>query len=218
MDVHTYFGPADLESIRNAVAEVEKTTSGEVVPYVVGASDDYPETAWKGALFGALVVTAVAAAVHDLGGFWGGSFAVWAALPAAAGAALGFLAPRWNATVRRALADEQARVRRVQARAEAAFLSEEVFRTRERTGILLFLSLEERRVVVLGDSGINAKVEQREWDETVAEIVSGIKAGQPAAALVAGIRRCGKLLSRRGVEIRPDDRDELSDELRLEDR
>ena len=39
--------------------------------------------------------------------------------------------------------------------AMAAFVEEEVFSTRDRTGILLFLSLFEHRVVVLGDSGIN---------------------------------------------------------------
>lgn len=218
MDVHSYFSQADLEAIRQAVVEVEQKTSGEVVPYVVGASDDYEEASWKGATLGALLAVLGAAIVHEAGGFWGGWFAAWVAAPAVGGAAVGFLVPHLSIAVKRALAGAETLRHRVQSRAEAAFLQEEVFHTRDRTGILIFLSLLERRVVVLGDAGINAKVEQHEWDATVDLIVQGIRAARPAAALIDGIARCGELLTRRGVAIRPDDSDELSDDLRLRDR
>ena len=108
--------------------------------------------------------------------------------------------------------------RNVRRRAEAAFLHEEVFRTRDRTGILILVSLLERRVAVLGDAGINAAVEQKEWDSIVAGIVAGIRAGTPARALAEGIGACGHLLERRGVAVRHDDTDELRDDLRTEDR
>ena len=86
------------------------------------------------------------------------------------------------------------------------------------TRILLLLSLFERRVVVLGDSGINAKVGEEEWREITQRIAAGIHDGRPGEALVEGIAACGRLLARRGVDIRPDDRNELRDDLRRRDR
>jgi putative membrane protein len=107
---------------------------------------------------------------------------------------------------------------RVRRRAALAFLDEEVFRTRERTGILLFLSLFERRVVVLGDQGINRRVDPAEWQDLSDRLARGAQCGRPASALVTAIRQCGELLARRGVERREDDADELQDGLRMQDR
>ena len=209
-----YFSKSDLEAIRQAVAGAERRTSGEIVPYVVGASDDYAEARWRGATLGALLGALVAALVHEAAGLWGGWFAAWVTLPPAAGGIAGFLAATLAPPVRRLLVDDAALDRNVRRRAEQAFLAEEVFRTRDRTGILVFLSLFERRVTVLADSGISAVVPQTEWDAIVAGIVAGIRAGRAPAALVEGISACGAVLERHGVEIRPDDRDELSDGLR----
>jgi putative membrane protein len=158
----------------------------------------------------------LAALVHWAGGFWGFD-PVWMGLPALVGAAVGFLLPpRW-ATLRRWLASPQLMRRRSKARAAAAFLEAEVFDTQDRTGILLFLALFERQVVVLGDSGIDAKVEPGVWDEVARAIAAGMRDGKPAAAIVTGVRRCGEILARSGVARRADDRDELSNELRWED-
>ena len=103
---------------------------------------------------------------------------------------------------------------RVERRAAAAFLEQEVFKTRRRTGILLFLSLFERRVMVLGDSGIHQKVQEGEWDGVVRQVVQGIRGGHTGDALVAAIRECGSLLERHGLMREAGDADELSDELR----
>jgi putative membrane protein len=214
MDVQGFFSPEDVKEIERAVKEAEGTTSGEIVPYVVGRSDPYHEAFWRGACLGALALAMVAAAVHELGRFWGYGL-LWLAVPPFAGAGLGWLAVAAWPRLRRALiADEQLETM-VRMRAQGAFLEQEVFDTRERTGILVFLSLFEHRVVVLADSGINAKVQQNEWDSIVAGIVAGIRAGAPGAALAEGIRRCGTLLGERRVERRADDTDELADALRL---
>jgi putative membrane protein len=134
-------------------------------------------------------------------------------LPAAAGAALGWLVAQVPA-VRRALAGQAVMELRVRRRAGVAFLGEEVFATRDRTGILLFLSLFEHRVVVLGDAGINARVEQAEWEGIVQTVVEGIHAGRPGPAVAAAVRECGALLARHGVVCRVDDTDELGNVLR----
>ena len=209
---------ADLEAIRAAVAEAEQNTSGEIVPYLVEESDGYPSALWKGTALGAFAGALLAEAIYFLGDFWGGMIPLWIALPAAAGGAVGFLLSAYVPAIKRWMAGDSLLDLRTRQRAEMAFLEEEVFRTRDRTGILLFLSLFEHRVIVIGDSGINRQVEQGQWDGVVQTVVAGIRAGKPGEALVSGIRLCGELLERHGVAIQPDDFDELSNELRRGDR
>ena len=208
----------DLEAIRAAVAEAEQKTSGEIVPYFVEESDAYPSALWKGTALGAFAGALVAEGIYFLGNFWGGLIPLWIALPAAAGGGLGFLLTAYVPAVKRWMAGDNLLDLRTRQRAEMAFLEEEVFHTRQRTGILLFLSLFEHRVVVIGDSGINQKVEQKQWDGVVQTVVHGIRDGRPGEALASGIRQCGELLERYGVAIQPDDFDELSNELRRRDR
>jgi putative membrane protein len=215
MRVEGFFSPADLKEIEAAVREAEATTAGEIVPYAVSHSDHYEAAAWKGATLGAFLAVVAAAATYWLGGFWGGFILAWILAPPLVGGAVGFTAVALIRPLKLWLAGPAALDHHVRQRAAAAFLENEVFRTRERTGILIFLSLLERRVVVLGDSGINARVEQHEWDTVVAQIVDGIRAGKPGSALASGIRRCGELLARRGVAVLPDDTDELPDQLRM---
>jgi len=210
----TGFGAPDLEAVRRAVAAAEAESGGEIVPYVVAASDPYPGAAWKGAALGAIAGALAGWAVHRAGGFWGGNLLFWMLLPPAAGGALAFLAVHLVAPLRRALAGAELVELRTRRRAAAAFLEQEVFATADRVGILLFLSLFERRVVVLADSGIHAKVEAGEWDSIVAQIADGIRRGEAEAALVQGVRACGALLARHGLVGRPGRGNELPDELR----
>lgn len=218
MDPHRFFSEGDREAVRRATADAETRTSGEIVPVAVGACDDYDEAAWKLAALGALLTALAVGLVHFFGGFWGGSGLLWITLPAAGGGAVGFLGGRWIPALRRAVLSADTIDTRVERRARQAFLEEEVFATRERTGILIFLALFERRVVVLGDSGINRAVDQQEWEGIVARLATGIRSERPGPALVDAIAECGRLLEKHGVEIRPDDVDELADGLRMEER
>lgn len=212
------FSDADARRISEAVRAAEQSTSGEIVPYVVKRSDAYPEAIWRaGALgvFAALFAFAVADlvssrwlpfSISEIALIAAGCFGLAAGAVAAIPRTRMWLIPN---------AIEQ---QRVDERAALAFLSEEVFRTRERTGILILVSLLEHRVSVLGDAGINARVEKKEWDDVVKLVVDGMKRGTPADGLVSAIARCGSILEQHGVEIRPDDTNELGDGLRMSDR
>jgi putative membrane protein len=208
-----FFSQADLDAIQAAVGEAEARTSGEIVPYVVDASDDYSNAAWKGAALGALLAPLVALAIHRWTSIWGIPLAYWIALPALVGGAVGYLLALVP-PVRRWMAGEETLDARARRRASVAFLEQEVFRTGDRTGILLFVSLFERRVVLLADSGIHQKVEQGQWEEITRRLAGEIRRGRTGPAMVEAIRACGELLARHKVEIRADDRNELSDELR----
>jgi putative membrane protein len=208
------FSDAELTAIRQAVAAAEAESAGEIVPYVVTASDAYPGAAWKAAAFGAMAAALAAWAVERWGGFWGAQPLFWMVLPPAAGGALGLLAAHLAPALRRRLAGAEQLDARTRQRAAAAFVEQEVFATAGRTGILIFLSLFERRVVVLADSGIHARVADGEWEAMVARIVAGIRRGDPGAALAAAIRDCGDLLVRHGLRHPAGRGNELGDGLR----
>ncbi len=212
-----FFSQADQERIAEAVREAERRTAGEIVPYVVGRSDGYEAAMWRGGLFFGLLALAVFVGVRRFTAVWLPLDAVTMAETTCAAGCGGMLLVRLVPALKRLFAGDALMTRRVSQRAAEAFLSEEVFHTRDRTGILIFLSLFERKVLVVGDSGIHAKAPPGAWADVVQRIVSGIRSGRPAEGLIDAIRQSGALLETRGVAIRPDDADELPDTLRMGD-
>ena len=211
------FSDADQEAIRQHVAAAETRTAGEVVPYVVAISGSYAGAPWRGAALGAVLTAVAAAMLHTLEGFWGGSPWLWGVLPTAAGAVLGLLACTLFPGPRRWCIPGEQIEEQVELRAAAAFVEAEVFDTRDRTGVLLFISLFEHRVLVMADSGIHARVSQHAWDHIATDLAAGIKAGRLTPALLEAIEAVGGLLEEKGVERRADDVNELADGVRLGD-
>lgn len=211
------FSDAERDRIAAAVGDAERQTSGEIVPYVVTRAGTYEVAVWRAAATGAMLFAsgALATALAYDGWGLGWLYTAWAmALVVVLGGAAGALATL-AAPVRRVFAGTARMAERVHRRASLAFLEEEVFETRDRTGILLFVSLFEHRIEVIGDKGIDAKVEPGEWVDVVDLIRAGIVQDDLTGGLVAGIEKCGELLHRRGVAIREDDTDELSDSVRV---
>ncbi len=210
---------ADLARIKEAVAKAERTTSGEIVPYIVRRSGRYEVAVWRTAAIAALaaftVLTLLALLYRGWSAHWWQDARFQTLVIAAAGAAAGGLVALvpW---CRRLIAGKERMMMQVHRRAMAAFVEKEVFATRDRSGILLFVSLTEHRIEVVGDAGINAHVNRGEWAQVVRVIRDGIKTQTLADGLVEGITLCGELLHQSGLEIRPDDTNELSDEVTFE--
>ena len=209
------FPQAEQEKIVAAVREAEKVTSGEIVPFVVGQSDHYETAEWRGGFLGGFLAVVVMTFLRNAFGDWTrfDPAGIAAATLLAGGGAM--LAVRFLPGLKRLFAGHHLITRRVEQRAAEAFISEEVFATEKRTGILIFLSMMERKVLVLGDSGIHSRVRQDDWHDVISLVVEAIRAGKPADGLVEAIRRCGALLAGRGVERAAGDRDQLSDNLRI---
>lgn len=215
------FTTEELEQIKQAVAEAERRTSGEIVPYIVDRSGDYDVAIWRGASIAAVLALAVSVLIQQFYGGWnlawiftGWGTALLALIVGTAGAVCAQLIP----SLQRRLAGSDLLDRTVHQRALQEFVEEEIFNTRERTGILIFISLFEHRIEVIGDTGINRLVSGDDWADVVLRIRDGIKSGHLAEGIVEAIHMCGHLLERSGVELRHDDTDELRNELRLKRR
>jgi putative membrane protein len=102
---------------------------------------------------------------------------------------------------------------KVRLRAERAFYEQGLHKTREGTGILILLSLLERRAQILADQAINTRVPRGTWDSLVQDLVQGIQAGRHTEAFCHVVARCGDLLAAHFPAREGDNPNELPDEL-----
>ncbi len=98
--------------------------------------------------------------------------------------------------------------RKVRERALRHFAEAGVYKTKDQTGILIFISHLEHRIELIADSGIAAKIEQQTWDKMVEHIIDGIRRGKLADHLVESIGQCGDILAEH-FPIQADDVNEL---------
>lgn len=218
MSLKSRFTEQDLERIKQAVKQAESKISGEIVPVFVERSASYEIANYRaGAVFAAISFLTIividtyfpAYAIYDP--FW---IFVCVAADGIAGAALAnYFDPIRKLFLNRAQLD-MATFRR----AQSAFLSEEVFNTRQRTGIVIFISFFEHKVIVMADTGISKLVPQAEWDSLVSEIIANIRQGKLVEGIEGAIRRCGEILLEKGFVITPDDINELGDDLRFDNK
>lgn len=191
-------------AVLDAVSRAESNTSGEIVPMLVAQSDDYREAAAQAAaLIAAALALAVGLALHDS--------SVWHFLPTAFVLYFPTLAavrrlPRLTLAFTPAV-----RVREVvRQRAIRAFHEKGLHRTRDENGILIFISLLEHKVWILGDRGINAVIPPERWIALASALSSGIRRGELAEALIGVIAEIGDILQERFPR-RHDDTNELPD-------
>ncbi|MCF7857979.1 MAG: TPM domain-containing protein [Candidatus Cloacimonetes bacterium] len=101
---------------------------------------------------------------------------------------------------------------KVRERALRYFMESGVNNTKDRTGILIFISILERRVELLADSGINEKIEPEKWQSLVDNVIIGIRKKKVSEYLIKSINECGEMLQDH-FPIQADDINELSDEI-----
>jgi putative membrane protein len=219
----------DHDRIAQAVAAAEATTRGEIVCVVTDEVAPYAEVPLAWAAAGALGIPLLALAAAGVARHFDYALGGWAAAQVAAmhAAVLGALtvyallqcmlfagifALASIPPIRRRLTPAKLRQARVRERAMEQFFTRGLDRTREQTGVLIFVSLHDRRAEVLADSGISGKVAPTAWNDVVADLVAGMRAGKPGDGFVTAIERCGRHLAEH-FPAGPDNPDELPDRL-----
>lgn len=196
------------ENVSAAVAAAEANTSGEIVVAVVPDSDTYPRAELLAALAGGVPVAIALTLVT-------GPDSLWRFLPVVALCVLVCLtAVRHWPVLKRPLISPRVCREEVRQRAIQAFYDHRLYQTRDATGVLLFLSLLERRVELLADTGIDALVAEGTWDGVVADLTAALRAGDQADGVVRAVAQIGEILAAH-VPPRPDDTDELDNGMRV---
>jgi putative membrane protein len=202
--------PEEHARVAEAVRRAEEKTSGEIFCVLARASDAY---FFPSAFFVAIAVLVVGLIVAFLLDYWWFSIGLpeFAALQL-----LGVLAALlvlWAFPALRVhYVPHSVRQRHAHDNAVRQFLAHNIHLTGERTGVLLFLSMEERYAEVIADSGINEHVEQKDWDRIVTRLVSHAGRDRLAEGFCAAVEDVGTLLARHFPPA-PDDQNELDDHL-----
>ncbi len=99
-------------------------------------------------------------------------------------------------------------------RARQVFAALAMHRTAHRAGVLVYLAIEDRKLAIVGDEGIHARVGDDSWTGVRDRMVERLRAGAVRGAVIGAVSEVGTSLARffpRG----PDDVDELPDDVSL---
>ena len=204
-----FFSEADKEKVTNAVKEVEKVTSGEIVPMVVSSSYHYPVSNILGAFIMGIIIALATVFITRNEYLWQ-FLAVFMLAFVITHEIIKRILPLKRLFISRKEINEE-----VEEAAITSFYKKGLSNTRDKTGVLIFISVFERRVWVLADSGINEKVAPDTWESVVKIIIDGIKKNEQGDAVAKAVAVVGDILKDH-FPVRPDDVDEL-DNLIIED-
>jgi putative membrane protein len=199
---------SEKKQIRDTVTKAEKTTSGEIVVMVVPASYHYPMADILGAVAFSLPISLVLA--MWVGAFlWIGPQNMWFFLGIFCVLFTGFyFAFKQFPRLKRVFISKKEIDEEVQEAALTGFFREGLYKTRDETGVLIFISILEHKVIVLADRGINAKLPANTWKDIVDRIVLGIREQRQTDAICQAVEAIGRLLAQH-FPIKADDTDEL---------
>ncbi|MFC3440477.1 TPM domain-containing protein [Sphingobium rhizovicinum] len=198
---------ADHDLVSAAVTQAEAHTSGEIVTIVARRSDSYHDVGLSWAAAAVFIALALMTAFPaQLRAFlsmllldWEHELADWKLLMGLLGLLiLKFLVVRYLLAImplRMMMTPRATKARRVRRRAILLFRTAAEARTRGRTGVLLYLSLDEHRAEIVADRAINEKVAPEAWGEAMAALIDAIRAGQAGDGLAEAIRQVGIILA-----------------------
>lgn len=201
------FSDTDRDKVSVAIAAAEANSNGEIVAVATPLSDPYHDVALHWALvplFGVLAwaawrPTALIWWYDLLLGGWGpeptfGELLTLLMVLAALKFTVALLILKWM-PLRLALTPAATKHRRVRRRAVTVFRAAAERRTAGRTGILIYLSIGERRAEIVADEAILAKTDEHVWGEAMAALLEHVREGRPADGICAAVERVGVVLA-----------------------
>src|SRR5690348_13723284 len=201
------FSDQDREKVAAAIAAAEAKSSGEIVAVASPISDAYHDVALHWALVPLFAVLAWAAWRPTALAWWYDFlFGGWHPDPtqselltllmvfAALTFTIALLILKWM-PLRLLLTPGATKHRRVRRRAIAIFQAAAAGRTTGRTGILIYLSLAERRAEIIADEAILKLTDDHTWGEAMMALIEHVREGRVGEGICAAVERVGAVLS-----------------------
>jgi len=214
----------DRQKVASAITAAEARSSGEIVAVATPLSDAYHDVALHWALVPLFAVLAWAAwrptALiwwYDL--FFGG----WQPDPtlsqlltllmvfAALKFTIALLILKWM-PLRLFLTPAATKHRRVRRRAIAIFQAAAAGRTTGKNGVLIYLSLAERRAEIIADEAVLKVTDDHVWGEAMTILLADVRQKRIGDGIAAAVEHVGSVLSEHFPSL-PDDRNEIPDKL-----
>jgi putative membrane protein len=198
---------ADHQKVSAAIAAAEATTDGEIIAIATPLSDRYHDVGLHWALVPLFAVLAWAAWRPSALVWWYDFlFGGWQPQPtmsqlltllmvfAALFFTIALLILKWM-PLRLALTPGATKHRRVRRRAVATFQAAAAGRTSDRTGVLIYLSMGERRAEIVADEAITKVTTPETWGEAMATLLADVRDGRPGDGICAAIQQIGIVLA-----------------------
>jgi putative membrane protein len=178
----------DRERIASAIRTAEAKTTGEIVCVLARTSSDTTALPVVIAAVTALalpwlLVALTAMTVHRI-------------LVLQVAAFFALLAILSLPRIRAALIPRKARRVIAHRAAMAQFAMRGIARKKDRSGILVFVSLAERYARIIADDGIAARVPQAEWQTAADALVAHMRDGRIADGYITAVNACGGVLAK----------------------
>lgn len=196
--VEKYLSESAIAEISKAVQQAELDTSGEIIPMIVHRSSAIRHVPVILGLSFALLFFGI-----ELLGLSGWYLSNW----------LPFLYEHWGYqivflillmlvawglshlhSVQRLLTSDQDEKEQVDRRAQLEFFLHRLNHTDKKTAVLIFISIMERRAVILADEGIAKILPPQTWEGVLKPLTSHLHRGSWAEGFQDSIRQSGELL------------------------
>ncbi len=204
-----YVDQAKIKEIEAAIVRAETKTSGEIVPLVVKSSSAIGHVPII--TFSAVFIAILIFGLEHFQRLYIFDMAYWPIVNVLLAVLIAFIMSRF-AFVQRALISEDDRHAQVKLRAELEFYRLGMTETTGSTGILIFVSLLERRIEVMADKSIASKLPAETWAGVVDQVLTGIRQGDLTKGLCNAVETCGTILAQ-NFPIAPGDQNELRDHI-----
>ena len=183
-----FLNESEKERLRHAIRTAEARTHGEIVTVIARTSGDYfyYPTLWA-ALLAIVSPTLLLVLPVTFGplGIIEMQLVVFGVLA---------LLLRWP-PIRMQLVPRAVQRLHAARRAREQFYAQSLHRTREQSGILLFVSVAEHHVEIIADAGIHAKVPAGTWDQVVSKLTARVKVGQVGEGFIEAVNAVGAQLA-----------------------
>jgi putative membrane protein len=210
----------DREDIRRAVEAAEQRTCAEIVPVVASRQDDYGAHrmgfAFGFSVIALSIVWLTFQRVEE--GDWGvlalqvGLGETLAVLLLAF--ALALILASFVPVVMRPLIRFRTRIAACHRAAREAFAEYKLADTSQRKAVLIYVSLFEHVLVVIGDDEVDKVLKVEDWSAVCKATLTGVRQGDLKNGLLDGISQAAQVLERHFPPT-DDDRNDLCDELRV---
>jgi putative membrane protein len=201
----SFLSDEDRRRIAAAVRKAEQRTSGEFVTVIARRADTY-------LVLPLLIAAAAALALPGL--LWFANllhdFVALYVLQLTTFIVLALLLSWQRVAVR--LVPHAIKAERVARLAREQFLLRGLHRTQARAGVLLFVAAAERRVELIADEGIHARVAPGTWEAIVTAFTAAVREGRIADGFIAAIDSVAASLAAHFPR-QPGDLNELPDRL-----
>lgn len=202
-----------MERIRHAVVAAEAKTSAEIVPMIVRNSGTHGHVEWLLFLF---ILICAWMLLPYLSEFAPGLSLLALDLGAFALAFVAALILSRLDRIKRLMTPAFDQALHVDRRAIVEFHASRINETVHATGVLIFVSLLERRAVVLADRAIAEVFPKETWRDVVEKLLAKTRAGDFAGGMCDAIHDIGEKLGPKFPNS-PNDTDELDDRLIVKD-